>query len=184
MTSKTKRLQYRKSACLVILLAAVIIGCIHRPRQVLISDEIAEKALTLARTKLNAPYVLGGRGPNTFDCSGLIIWSYKKAVGKDNIFRIGHRITTDANMKELYIYNVQMIPPESARPGDIVFITDGSKDVTHGGLFMGWKDANTLEFINASSYEAYQKVVIDTWPIHEIKRDQYFVGIGRLLMVP
>lgn len=85
-------------------------------------------------------------------------------------------------MLDLYRYNVRLIPLQSACPGDIVFITDGSGAVTHGGLFIGWKGATTLEFVNASSYADNEKVVKDFWPIHGEKRGQRIVGIGRLLV--
>lgn len=166
-----------------LFLALVLFGCGRAPQQAPVSDVVAEKALAIALTKLDAPYALGGRGPDAFDCSGLITWAYKQALGKDGVFRVGRRVTTDANMLDIYRDNVQMIPFESASPGDIVFITDQPETVTHGGLFIGWKDANTLEFINASSYEPYRKVVVDTWPVQGSKRGQRLVGIGRLLCV-
>lgn len=38
-----------------------------------------ELAVRAARSKLGAPYVSGGTGPNTFDCSGLVKWAYQQA---------------------------------------------------------------------------------------------------------
>lgn len=38
-----------------------------------------EVAVQAARSKLGAPYVSGGTGPNTFDCSGLVKWAYQQA---------------------------------------------------------------------------------------------------------
>lgn len=38
-----------------------------------------QQALDAAESKIGAPYVLGAAGPNMFDCSGLVQWSYKQA---------------------------------------------------------------------------------------------------------
>lgn len=65
-------------------------------------------------------------------------------------------------------------------PGDIVFLSDGTARVTHGGLFVRWVDGETLEFVNASSY--FGQVVVDSWPLHGEKRNQRFVAFGRLTL--
>ncbi|MFC4943446.1 NlpC/P60 family protein [Pseudonocardia sp. GCM10023141] len=36
-------------------------------------------ALNFAREELGKPYAWGGNGPNSFDCSGLTVWAFKKA---------------------------------------------------------------------------------------------------------
>ncbi len=45
----------------------------------MLSDEAAERALEYALDKVDRPYVLGGQGPEGFDCSGLVIWAYMEA---------------------------------------------------------------------------------------------------------
>ncbi|WP_328390693.1 C40 family peptidase [Nocardia sp. NBC_00416] len=40
---------------------------------------VGDIAVAAARSKLGAPYVSGGTGPNTFDCSGLVKWAYQQA---------------------------------------------------------------------------------------------------------
>ena len=37
------------------------------------------KALNFAREQLGKPYAWGGNGPNSFDCSGLMVWAFKQA---------------------------------------------------------------------------------------------------------
>jgi hypothetical protein len=39
----------------------------------------ARSAVNAAETRLGDPYVFGADGPNAFDCSGLVEWSYKQA---------------------------------------------------------------------------------------------------------
>jgi cell wall-associated NlpC family hydrolase len=39
----------------------------------------ALKAIAAAKSKLGRPYVWGAEGPDFFDCSGLVLWSYRQA---------------------------------------------------------------------------------------------------------
>lgn len=43
------------------------------------SDSAGQRALAAAESKVGSPYVWGGNGPNAFDCSGLVQWSYGQA---------------------------------------------------------------------------------------------------------
>lgn len=144
----------------------------------LVTDQQAQEALELAIEQIEKPYVWGGRGPNEFDCSGLITWVYKQIMGRNEIFKIGNYLIDDATMKDLYAWNVDLLPIYKAKPGDIVFFTNEDEKVTHGGMFIRLIDENTFEFINASSYHG--KVIINTWPIDGEKSGQWFIGAGRL----
>ncbi|KAB2342925.1 C40 family peptidase [Actinomadura rudentiformis] len=42
-------------------------------------QKTAQKALKAAHKKKGKPYRYGAAGPNAFDCSGLVQWSYRKA---------------------------------------------------------------------------------------------------------
>lgn len=144
----------------------------------LVTDQQAQEALELAIEQVERPYVWGGRGPNEFDCSGLITWVYKQIIGRNEIFRIGNYLIDDATMKDLYTWNVDLLSIYKAKPGDIVFFTNEDEKVTHGGMFIRLLDENTFEFINASTY--HKKVIINTWPIYGEKSGQWFIGAGRL----
>ena len=41
-------------------------------------SSVGARALAVAMTKMGAPYVWGGNGPNVFDCSGLTSWAYRQ----------------------------------------------------------------------------------------------------------
>lgn len=43
------------------------------------AGSIAKRAVEYAMKQVGKPYVWGGTGPDTFDCSGLVLWSYTKA---------------------------------------------------------------------------------------------------------
>lgn len=168
-----------KGVALTLLLVAT--ACVDQVRQAPVPEPKAAYALQVALQQIGDPYVWGGQGPDEFDCSGLIIWAYAQVI-PDLRLRIGANVVYDATQDELWRYNVQSIPPEQMRPGDVVFITNDPRRMTHGGLFIEWVDEGMTEFrfVNASSY--YGEVVIDTWPITGEKRGQWFAGSGRLLM--
>ncbi len=138
-------------------------------KQVFVSDLQASKALNFSLEQIDKPYVWGKRGPDEFDCSGLITWAYKQSIGRSRIFLVGKHISDDATMQELYKWNVELVTPEKVKPGDIVFITNDEKTMAHGGLFIRWIRPNEeFQFINASSY--FGKVTVDEWLIGETKR--------------
>lgn len=165
------------------ILSMLIAGCfgLNAINQTIVSLNVAEKALNNALNVEGYPYSWGARGPDEFDCSGLITWAYKRAVGRTDIFREGNTIMSEATIWGLWLYNTERLLPEALAPGDIVFITNTDGSATHGGLFVRWLSEDELEFINASSY--YGTVVIDSWPIVGTKRGQWFVGGGRLKIV-
>ena len=175
-----------KQVCAAIIgavLTLTLIGCgLHSTRvkeQVPVSEGLAAEALKVALSQVGTPYVYGGRDPQGFDCSGLIVWSYRQAV-PDLQLRWAHRIAVDVNMDELWRYNVLPLGILDLRPGDLVFITSEEDRITHGGLFVRWVREGELELVNASSYAG--EVTLDTWPISGTKRGQWFAGGGRLLM--
>lgn len=78
-----------------------------------------ERVVSVARAQIGDPYVWGAGGPNTFDCSGLVAYSYRHATGKrvphssDAIRRSGHRVSRP-------------------RPGDVVW-SPGHVSIYAGG---------------------------------------------------
>lgn len=168
-----------------VALLVVLGGCVGAPQgtpvQVLVGDEVAAEALSWALSVQGAQYAWGGQGPDEFDCSGLIIWAYAQVIS-DLKLRIGSQVVNDATQDELWKYNVEPIPPEQMRPGDIVFITSDRARMTHGGLFIEWVDQEMSEFrfVNASSFHG--EVVVDAWPVSSEVRGQWFAGAGRLLV--
>lgn len=82
----------------------------------------AAGAVEEARRELGKPYVYGGSGPNSFDCSGLTAWAWGHA---------GHSLPHSAAAQ----YNVTTHVPVSAlQPGDLVFF--GSPPY-HVGIYVG-----------------------------------------------
>lgn len=83
----------------------------------------AAKAARAALTQLGKPYRWAAAGPNSFDCSGLVVWAYAK-VGRPglphytgSLIRLGTRVTRSR-----------------LRSGDLVFF---GSDVHHMGIYLG-----------------------------------------------
>jgi len=82
----------------------------------------AAEALRWALTQLGKPYVWGAAGPNSYDCSGLVMWAYAK-VGIALPHYTGSQWNAGAR-----------IPREDLQPGDLVFFYS---DLHHVGLYIG-----------------------------------------------
>ncbi|OEJ28074.1 glycoside hydrolase [Streptomyces agglomeratus] len=82
------------------------------------------KALNIAASKKGAPYKYGAAGPSRFDCSGLTLYSYKKA---------GKSLPRTAQSQ----YNkTRHISASSRKRGDLVFFHSG-RSVYHVGIYAG-----------------------------------------------
>ncbi|GAA1250146.1 hypothetical protein GCM10009609_11930 [Pseudonocardia aurantiaca] len=79
-------------------------------------------AVSYAMGKIGAPYRWGAEGPNAFDCSGLVQWSFKKAgINLPRTSRQQSRVGTPVAKSDL-------------RPGDLVFFY---RPVKHVGIYIG-----------------------------------------------
>jgi peptidoglycan DL-endopeptidase CwlO len=89
---------------------------------------LAAVAITFAQQQLGKPYQWGATGPDSFDCSGLVMMAYQ-AAGIDmprtaaQQWRWGPRV-----------------PPSQVQPGDLVFFAGGdgtAKNPGHVGIVIG-----------------------------------------------
>ena len=80
---------------------------------------------------LGKPYRIGGKGPDAFDCSGLIRYAYK---------RVGINLPP---MTEKQIEAGLTVPAADVLPGDLVFFR--IKGEFHGGIML-----NKKEFVHSS----------------------------------
>jgi len=165
-------------------LLILVIGssCSTTPQRREILPTVSQIALKNAFTRLGSKYVWSSNGPATFDCSGLIVWSYQQATGKKMIFTDGERELFDANIEWLLLHNtVEIHDPENLRPGDLVFIADATDRIVHGGLFVD-RNGDMVRFIHSSYFHG--KVVLDEWYLTGKVRDQYIKAFGRILLGP
>ena len=82
---------------------------------------LGDRAVSLAREQLGAPYVWGGASPSGFDCSGLVSWVYG---------RLG--VALPHNAAALYGVG-RSVSGGQLRPGDLVFFSG----LGHVGLYVG-----------------------------------------------
>ncbi|MEU9605778.1 C40 family peptidase [Streptomyces sp. NPDC048057] len=84
----------------------------------------AGKALKVAADKKGSPYRWGAAGPRRFDCSGLTLYSYKKA---------GKKLPRTAQQQ----YNsTRRVSTAKRKVGDLVFFHSG-RSVYHVGIYAG-----------------------------------------------
>ncbi|MCX4824916.1 C40 family peptidase [Streptomyces sp. NBC_01142] len=84
----------------------------------------ASKALLVAASKKGSPYGYGATGPSRFDCSGLTLYSYKKA---------GKKLPRTAQQQ----YNkTRRVSAGGRKQGDLVFFHSGGS-VYHVGIYAG-----------------------------------------------
>ncbi|MEU2036135.1 C40 family peptidase [Nocardia amamiensis] len=80
-----------------------------------------EIALDAALSKVGSPYVYGAAGPNAFDCSGLVQWSYRQA-GVELPRTSGAQLAAGSP-----------VSLNDLQPGDLVSFYGGG----HSGLYAG-----------------------------------------------
>ena len=81
----------------------------------------AAKAVNFASAQLGDPYVYGGTGPNSWDCSGLVQGAFRAAgVSLPRVVGPQYGATRHISMSQL-------------QPGDIVFYGD----MSHDGIYIG-----------------------------------------------
>ena len=106
------------------------------------SSELGAAAAAMAKSLLGCRYVSGGRGPSSFDCSGLMYYIYKQ---------LGHPIARGSSSQ--YYNSGYFVSTDAMQPGDLLFFFDrrfdssgGTLPTTHVGMYVG-----DGQFIHAST---------------------------------
>ena len=82
-------------------------------------------ALLTAQSRIGTPYRYGGSGPDAFDCSGLVAYSYRQAG-----------VTVPRTTAQQYAV-ARPVPQRDLRPGDLVFFRLSGREVSHVGIYAG-----------------------------------------------
>ena len=85
----------------------------------------AERVLRVTRYHKGDPYVYGAAGPHSFDCSGLVMFVFRRALGRS----LPHY--AESQWQESH-----HIRRSAARPGDLVFQLRGNY-AFHVGIYAG-----------------------------------------------
>jgi cell wall-associated NlpC family hydrolase len=92
----------------------------HRGRRLALPNGRAGVAVRAALSRLGRPYVWGATGPDQFDCSGLVQWSYAQAGV--HLDRTTYQQINDGIP----------VPRSQVRPGDLVFPHTGHVQLAIG----------------------------------------------------
>ncbi|HEX6520808.1 MAG TPA: C40 family peptidase [Streptosporangiaceae bacterium] len=107
------------------------------------ANTVGAQALQYALTRRGDPYVWGAAGPNQFDCSGLVVWSFAQ-VG----------ISLPHYTGDLWNSGVH-VSRNDLEPGDLLFYF---ADISHVAIYLG----NGLQ-IEASTFGVPVKVDAVSW---------------------
>ena len=89
------------------------------------TNSTGDKLVDLAKSKLGCKYVWGATGPNTFDCSGLMLWCHKQ-------MGISIPRTSLAQSR-----SGKSVSKSDLQVGDLVFFKTTSAPVGHVGIYVG-----------------------------------------------
>ncbi|MBF4997469.1 C40 family peptidase [Nocardia sp. BSTN01] len=111
---------------------------------------VGQRAADAALSKVGAPYSYGAAGPNAFDCSGLVKWSYEQA-GRE-VPRTSYEQLEEGAPVSL----------DALQPGDVVSFYGGS----HSALYVG--DGNVVHASTAG--EPVKVAPISSMPVAGARR--------------
>lgn len=98
--------------------AATSVKVKNNQRAKILRDRVA----AVAKYQVGDRYILGATGPRAFDCSGLVVYSYKRATGK-----------TLPRTSYAQIGALTHVRKRDRRVGDVVFFRGGG----HVGIYIG-----------------------------------------------
>jgi cell wall-associated NlpC family hydrolase len=101
----------------------------------------AQAAIAEARKQIGKPYRYGAAGPNDFDCSGLVMWSW----------RAGGRSLSHSTYSQWD--QTTRVAISDLQPGDIVFF---GSDLHHDGLYIG--NGQMIEAPHTGAYVRYASI--------------------------
>lgn len=84
-----------------------------------------DTVISTLKSQVGKPYVYGAAGPNSFDCSGLTYYCYKKA----GIYL--NRSSRDQASNGKYVSKSNL------KPGDLIFFNSGTNSIRHVGMYVG-----------------------------------------------
>jgi len=122
------------------------------------AEGVNQAIVNTAMSAVGSPYRYGGRGPNAFDCSGLVYYSYQAA---------GVEVPRTSAQQ---FQASKPIGIEEARPGDLLFFRYSNK-VSHVGIYLG-----DQQFVHAPSSGGH----VSVQSLQQAHYRDRFVGVGRL----
>ena len=120
----------------------------------------AGKLIELAKSKLGCKYVWGATGPNTFDCSGLMLWCHKQ---------LGISIPrTSLDQSK----SGKPVSRSDLQPGDLIFWKTTSAEVGHVGMYVG--NGQFIHAPNKSKPVKYDSLSSSYYSSRYVRARRYF----------
>ena len=95
-----------------------------------------QKIVATAKKKIGSRYRAGGSGPNAFDCSGFVYWTYKISVVKAKK-RVVRTSSAGLNISlKKYKVGSSLKSIKKAKAGDIILFTRGGR-YSHAAIYSG-----------------------------------------------
>ncbi len=121
------------------------------------TSDKAAKLISVAKSKLGAPYVWGASGTKSFDCSSFTQYVYKTALG------INLQRTSNIQGEQ----GTKITSTSQLQPGDLIYFntysTNRANGITHVGMYIGngqmihaSYSQKKIVIVNLSSYLAYK----------------------------
>jgi cell wall-associated NlpC family hydrolase len=111
----------------------------------------AAAVIQAALSRIGSPYTWGGSGPNAFDCSGLVMWSFQQAG-----ISLPHS-------SQALAQGGQPVSMDQMQPGDLVTYYS---DASHVAIYIG-----DGMMVHASTYGTPVRVApVDNAPIFNVRR--------------
>ncbi|MDY6997056.1 MAG: peptidoglycan hydrolase RipC [Actinomycetota bacterium] len=112
---------------------------------------VAPTVIQAALSRIGSPYSWGGSGPNAFDCSGLVMWSFQQAG------------VALPHSSQALARGGQPVSADQMQPGDLVI---QYSDASHVGIYIG-----DGMMVHASTYGIPVKVApVHSAPIYNVRR--------------
>lgn len=127
------------------------------------ASERGAEIVRVASGLVGSPYRYGGSGPREFDCSGLVFFVHEQ---------LGIRVPRTAAEQAAAASPVDAL---ALTPGDLVFFTESSSQITHVGIYAG-----NGQFVHApkSGRPVGYGSLFDDYYLHN------FAGAGRFSRSP
>jgi cell wall-associated NlpC family hydrolase len=113
---------------IALLLPFILVACASAPREDMaysLEKNPADRAASSAAKMVGKPYKYGGASPSGFDCSGLVLFSFKQAgVSLPHNTMQQRKATQRVRLAEL-------------KRGDLLFFDQEGKKHSHVGIYLG-----------------------------------------------
>jgi len=115
-------------ALLATILALTMFTAVPADAQRTARQQRVHNAVQVAIAQKGDPYVWGYAGPDRFDCSGLLMYSFQRAG-------LAMPRTTSAQYGAM-----RHIPQSQMQRGDLMYFHDSSGNIYHAAMFLGRHD--------------------------------------------